>query len=40
MFDVPAQPALVVVAPDGSVQRVLGAVEPDELDRLLTDAGA
>ena len=40
MFEVPAQPALVVVAPDGSVQRVLGAVEPDELDRLLTDAGA
>lgn len=40
MFEVPGQPALVVVAPDGSVARVLGAVEADEIDRLLTDAGA
>jgi hypothetical protein len=39
-FSVPGQPALVVVGVDGSVQRVLGAVDEDQLDQLLDDATA
>ncbi len=35
-FEVPAQPALVVVDTDGSVQTFLGAVERDDLDATLT----
>lgn len=33
-FGVPSQPALVIVAPDGTTQRLLGAVSDDELDEL------
>lgn len=39
-FDVPAQPALVIVDTDGTVQQFLGAVESDTLDGLLTDVTA
>lgn len=39
-FEVPAQPALVIVDTDGSVERILGAVEPSELDELLGAATA
>jgi hypothetical protein len=39
-FEVPAQPALVIVDTDGSVERILGAVEPAELDELLGAATA
>jgi hypothetical protein len=35
---VPSQPALVVVRPDGSVEQYLGAVEPEQLDRLFAEA--
>ena len=34
-FEVPGQPALVIIAPDGSVQQILGAVDADLLDNLL-----
>lgn len=34
-FDVPAQPALVLVAVDGTVERLLGAVDETALDNLL-----
>lgn len=35
-FGVPAQPALVLVARDGTVERLLGAVDDTALDNLLT----
>lgn len=38
-FEVAAQPAFVVVAPDGTVERRLGAIEGDEIDEMLTAAG-
>lgn len=37
-FNVPGQPAFVVVSPDGSAVTELGAVEADTLDAMLTDA--
>ena len=37
-FDVPSQPALVVVDPSGEIQQVLGAVESELLDSMLADA--
>jgi peroxiredoxin len=37
-FDVPAQPALVVIDRTGKVKTLLGAVEPDALDHVLTAA--
>lgn len=37
-FEVPAQPAFVVVEPDGSTQTLLGAVGESTLDSLLDDA--
>lgn len=39
-FDVPAQPALVVIDRTGKVRTMLGAVEPDALDAALTTATA
>lgn len=35
-FEVPAQPALVLVAADGTVERLLGAVDDTALDNLLS----
>jgi peroxiredoxin len=37
-FEVPAQPALAVVDPDGEVSTLFGAVDEAVLDDLLTDA--
>jgi peroxiredoxin len=37
-FGVPAQPALVVVSPDGKVQQLFGAVDEALLDDVLTRA--
>ena len=34
-FEVPAQPALVIVSANGTVQRILGAVEESVLDGIL-----
>jgi hypothetical protein len=34
---VPAQPAIVVVGTDGSVQKLLGAVDESTLDSILRD---
>ena len=36
-FEVPAQPAFVVVEPDGTTQTLLGAVDESTLDSLLDD---
>jgi hypothetical protein len=36
-FGVPSQPALAIVAADGTVQQLFGAVDETLLDRLLTD---
>jgi hypothetical protein len=35
-FDVPAQPAFVLVGADGQVETLLGAVDEQTLDDLLT----
>lgn len=37
-FDVPGQPAFAVVSPDGEVQQVLGAVDDELVDNILTGA--
>jgi peroxiredoxin len=37
-FGVPAQPALVVISPDGEVQQLFGAVDQALLDDVLTRA--
>jgi peroxiredoxin len=37
-FNVPAQPALVVIDRTGKVNTMLGAVEPDALDQVLATA--
>jgi hypothetical protein len=34
-FDIPAQPALVLIDSDGEIQTLLGAVEADTLDSAL-----
>ena len=39
-FEVPSQPALVVVDTDGSVQQLLGAVDEALLDDILGDVTA
>ncbi len=39
-FGVPSQPALVVISPDGSVQRFLGKVDSATLDGVLADVTA
>jgi hypothetical protein len=39
-FEVPGQPAFVVVHADGTVQQVLGAVDEALLDQLLGEATA
>jgi hypothetical protein len=39
-FNVPAQPALVVIDRAGKVNTMLGAVEPDALDAVLATATA
>jgi hypothetical protein len=37
-FGVSGQPAAAVVSPDGEVELLLGAVEPDELDAAIDTA--
>lgn len=37
-FGVAAQPAMVIIAPDGGTRQVFGAVDDRSLDELLTDA--
>lgn len=39
-FGVPAQPALVVVSPNGDAQVLLGAVDDENLQSVLTEASA
>jgi peroxiredoxin len=39
-FEIPGQPAFVIVGTDGSVQQLIGAVDEDLLTELLTDATA
>ena len=36
-FEVPAQPALVIIDADGGVQQLFGAVDEDLLDDILAD---
>jgi len=36
-FDVPSQPALVIIDAAGNVQQLFGAVDADLLDDILTD---
>jgi peroxiredoxin len=36
-FEIPAQPALVIIDSAGAQQQLFGAVESDVLDRLLGD---
>lgn len=37
-FDVPYQPAMVVVGADGETRQVLGSIDEALLDSILTDA--
>lgn len=37
-FEIPAQPAFVLIEPDGTVQQLFGAVDGDLLDGLISDA--
>ncbi|MEQ1873078.1 MAG: redoxin domain-containing protein [Ilumatobacteraceae bacterium] len=37
-FEIPAQPAFVIIERDGTMQQVFGAVDGDLLDSLITDA--
>ena len=37
-FEIPAQPAMVIISADGTEQQLLGAVDEDLLDSLLSDA--
>jgi hypothetical protein len=37
-FEIPSQPALVVIGPDGSEQQLFGAVDEALLDRLIGDS--
>lgn len=37
-FEIPVQPAFVIVERDGTVQQVFGAVDGDLLDSLISDA--
>ena len=39
-FDIPAQPALVLIDSDGEVQTMLGAVDAETLDSALEDLAA
>jgi peroxiredoxin len=39
-FEVPAQPALVIVAADGTTQTFYGAVDESQLDSVLTEVAA
>lgn len=39
-FEVPAQPALTIIYPDGAVRTMFGAVDEGTLDDLLTAATA
>ena len=36
-FDVPSQPALVIIDAAGDVQQLFGAIDADLLDDMLTD---
>jgi hypothetical protein len=37
-FEVPSQPALVIIGPTGEVQQLFGAVDEELLNAILTDA--
>ncbi len=37
-FEVPAQPALAIITPDGEVQQIFGAVDDETLDGILSAA--
>ncbi len=37
-FEVPTQPAFVIVAPDGEVQTLFGAADEELLDSLISQA--
>lgn len=37
-FEIPGQPAFVIIGRDGTVQQVFGAVDDDLLDSLISDA--
>ena len=37
-FEVPGQPAFVLIEADGTVQQILGAVDSELLDSLIGDA--
>jgi hypothetical protein len=37
-YDVTSQPAVVTIAPTGEATTRYGAVEPEQLDELVTDA--
>ena len=39
-FEVPAQPAFVIVAADGTTQTLFGAVDESKLDSILTKVAA
>lgn len=36
-FEIPGQPAFVIIERDGTVQQLFGAVDADLLDSLLSD---
>ena len=38
-FDVPYQPAFVIVKTDGSTESVAGTVEPELLAQIISEAG-
>lgn len=37
-FEIPSQPAFVLIERDGTVQQLFGAVDADLLDNLISDA--
>jgi hypothetical protein len=37
-FEIPTQPAFVIIRPDGEVQTLYGAADDQLLDSLITDA--
>ena len=37
-FDIPYQPAMAVISPDGEVATHVGALAPEEIDELVRDA--
>ena len=37
-FEIPSQPAVVLIGPDGSEQQLFGAVDEAKLDRLIGES--